>query len=279
MVSVRVDEIIEIHYYHEHNKRNNRRSRRQTSNYHRVRQWGNCDYGGRCMSAFGGPNVVDDGLILALDPANLKSYPGSGTTWFDRSGNDNNGTLTNGPTFDGGNLGSISFDGVDDYISIPYSATMDFSLAQTIIMWMKPGTGSNSTRRNPYNQAYGGSGTITHEPAANFNYFFGTHGGNNTPYVGIGSSFTVNPNELAFIAVTRSQPLNICRWYKNGARTVNTSAGGYAATNNGSSAILLANGYTNEFIGNIYYVLVYNRFFTDEEILQTYNATKGRFGL
>jgi hypothetical protein len=203
----------------------------------------------------------------------------TGGGWADRSGKSNNGELLNGPTYNSSNLGSLSFDGSNDYISIPYSATMDFSLAQTIIMWMKPGTGSNSTRRNPYNQAYGGSGTITHEPGANFNYYFGTHGGNNTPYVGIGSSFTVNPNELAFIAVTRSQPLNICRWYKNGARTVNTNAGGYAATNNGSSPIWLANGYTTYFIGDIYYVFVYNRFFTDEEILQTYNATKGRFGL
>jgi hypothetical protein len=233
-----------------------------------------------------GLNILVYGAQLEENPYATQFVNGTrGTTvatgggWVDRSGKLNHGELLNGPTYNSSNLGSLSFDGSNDYISIPYSATMDFSLAQTIIMWMKPGTGSNSTRRNPYNQAYGGSGTITHEPAANFNYFFGTHGGNNTPYVGIGSSFTVNPNELAFIAVTRSQPLNICRWYKNGARTVNTNAGGYAATNNGSSPIWLANGYTTYFIGDIYYVFVYNRFFTDEEILQTYNATKGRFGL
>lgn len=204
----------------------------------------------------------------------------NGGGWADISGKRNNGEIINNPNFTSSNFGGLIFDGVDDSITIPFnSTTMDFSLAQTICMWLRPGTGSDSTRRNPYNQAYGGSGTITHEPGRGFNYYFGTNGGNNTPYVGVESTFTVNPNELAFICVTRSQPLNICRWYKNGQLFTNTNAGGYSATNNGSSPILIANGYTSRFIGEIYSVNVYNRFFTTEEIQQMYNATKSRFGL
>jgi len=200
--------------------------------------------------------------------------------WADRSGNSNHGELVNGPTFDNDNLGGIEFDGVNDNITVPFnSATMNFSQAQTICMWLKPGTGSNSARRNPYNQAYGGSGTITHETNSRFNYYFGTHGGNSQPYVGRGSGFTVLPNELAFISVTRSQSLNICRWYKNGQAGAFSNAGGYAATNNGSSPILIANGYTNEFVGGIHYVAVYNRYMSQEEIQQIYNATKSRFNL
>jgi len=55
-----------------------------------------------------GPKIVTDGLVLALDAANTKSYPGSGTTWNDLSGNGNTGTLNNGPTFDriGGDYGA-----------------------------------------------------------------------------------------------------------------------------------------------------------------------------
>ena len=45
------------------------------------------------------PRIVTDGLVLALDAGNTKSYPGSGTDWYDRSGNGNDGTLTNGPTY------------------------------------------------------------------------------------------------------------------------------------------------------------------------------------
>jgi hypothetical protein len=62
--------------------------------------------------------IVTNGLVLNLDAAKVDSYPGTGTTWRDLSGNNNNGTLTNGPTFSGiGKQASIVFDGVDDYVS------------------------------------------------------------------------------------------------------------------------------------------------------------------
>ena len=61
------------------------------------------------------PSIVTNGLVLCLDAANSKSYPGSGTTWTDLSGRGNNGTLVNGVGYNSGNLGSLVFDGVDDY--------------------------------------------------------------------------------------------------------------------------------------------------------------------
>lgn len=67
------------------------------------------------MSLSHSPSVVREGLVLHLDAANPKSYPGSGTTWFDLSGKGNNGTLANTPTFTSNNKGGIIFDGVDDY--------------------------------------------------------------------------------------------------------------------------------------------------------------------
>ena len=70
------------------------------------------------MSFNNGPTIVTNGLVLALDAGDRNSYPGTGTTWRDLSGNNNNGTLTNGPTFNTGSLGSIVFDGVDDYVLI-----------------------------------------------------------------------------------------------------------------------------------------------------------------
>ena len=69
------------------------------------------------MSTLQSGHIITDGLVIALDAANTKSYPGSGTTWSDLSGNSNNGTLTNGPTFNSGNGGSIVFDGTNDYIN------------------------------------------------------------------------------------------------------------------------------------------------------------------
>ena len=61
------------------------------------------------MGVFAGPEIVEDGLVLALDAGNTKSYPGSGTTWTDLSGNGNNGTFVGTTTFDS-STNSISFD-------------------------------------------------------------------------------------------------------------------------------------------------------------------------
>ena len=72
------------------------------------------------MAIFYNPRTITDGLVLCLDAANRKSYPGSGTTWTDLSGRGNTGTLTNGPTYSSANGGSIVFDGTDDIVNTSY---------------------------------------------------------------------------------------------------------------------------------------------------------------
>ena len=82
------------------------------------------------------PKIVTDNLILALDAANIKSYPGSGTTWTDLSGKGNNGTLVNGPTFNSGNSGSIEFDGTNDSISLGPQINSDITETDiTVSFW------------------------------------------------------------------------------------------------------------------------------------------------
>ena len=68
------------------------------------------------MATIYNPNIVTDNLVFCVDAANTKSYSGSGTIWKDISGEDNDGTLVNGPTFSNDNGGSIVFDGTNDYI-------------------------------------------------------------------------------------------------------------------------------------------------------------------
>lgn len=62
------------------------------------------------------PNIVTDGLVTALDAQQISSYPTTGSTWYDLSGNGNDGTTQNGPTFN--SVGGLNLDGVDDYISL-----------------------------------------------------------------------------------------------------------------------------------------------------------------
>jgi hypothetical protein len=68
------------------------------------------------MATIGGSNIATDGLVLALDAANPRSYVSGSTTWNDLSGNNNSGSLVNGPTFSSANGGSIVFDGSNDHV-------------------------------------------------------------------------------------------------------------------------------------------------------------------
>lgn len=70
------------------------------------------------MGLLHSPLSPTDGLVLCLDSANRRSYPGSGNTWFDLSGNANNGTLTNGASYNGF---AMNFDGINDYIRGAYT--------------------------------------------------------------------------------------------------------------------------------------------------------------
>ena len=95
------------------------------------------------MSNNYGPKIITDGLVLCLDAADQNSYSGSGNTWTDLSGNGNNGTLINGPTFTSENYGSIIFDGSNDYMSVNNNYN---HFAETVIVWAK----SNTSTWNQY---------------------------------------------------------------------------------------------------------------------------------
>jgi hypothetical protein len=171
---------------------------------------------------------------------------------------------------------TFSFSG-SSYLSVPFNATkFNFNSEQTIIIWMK-NEASVAARRNPYNQAYGGGGTITHESNTNLNYYYGTNGGNSTPYTSHGSPFSVVDGETAMVAITRD-PANT-KWYKNGVLS-GTRANPYGASVvTGTSPILIGTGYTTGFIGNLDSVMVYTRALSEYEILQTFAATRNRYGL
>jgi hypothetical protein len=84
------------------------------------------------------PRIVTSGLVLALDAADRNSYPRTGTTWRDLSGNSNTGTLTNGPVFSNTNGGSITTDGIDDYINLGNAVSIKMGTGNfTISTWVK----------------------------------------------------------------------------------------------------------------------------------------------
>jgi hypothetical protein len=88
------------------------------------------------MAFFRGPRVVTDGLVLYLDASNPKSYIGSGTTWNDLK-KVNDGTLTNSPVFDSEVKGNIMFDGVNDFVNLNSTVSVDNSNGWTSSAWYK----------------------------------------------------------------------------------------------------------------------------------------------
>lgn len=225
------------------------------------------------MSVYSGPEIENTGLVLCLDAANIKSYPGSGSTWFDLSGKGNHGALTGSPLLNG----TTNFTGTE-YATVTFdSADFTFDFEQTIILALRPNE-NDATRRNPYNQAYGGGGTLTHETGGGFNYYYGTSGLNASPYVGVGTTFTVLQNEWAIVSISRSISGNYVRLYKNNV-LYNEYIPSYAQITTGTQNILIGSGYAGGYIGNIDYVALYNRALTTLEIQKNFNALRGRFGI
>ena len=169
---------------------------------------------------------------------------------------------------------TFSFNGSNS-ITLPNIASYDFSSEQTVEIWLKP-TENDATRRNPYNQAYGGYGTWTHEPSGQFNLYYGDSGVNNVPYIGHTSGFTVLENEVACICSTRN--VNESRWYKNGVYN-NQYSHTYGVLTATTADITIGSGYAGGYVGDIYAVKIYNRALSASEVQQNFNALKGRYGI
>jgi len=230
-------------------------------------------------------SIVTDGLVLCLDAANKRSYPGSGTTWFDLSGNGNNGTLVNGVGFNGNNGGSLVFDGVDDTSdfgnilqlgveSRTYSCWYKMnSTSQTDFASLISKTDNSSTQ---YRQALGfssvGNFRIVLRDQSNVNYDMDT----TNPKIDTNWHYLVwvldrSSNQLLYQDTTLLNSRDISA-INNQNFQLNRPlrVGSYNNTTN--SPILFFNG-------SIAQVSIYNRALTPQEIRQNFNATRSRYGI
>jgi hypothetical protein len=243
------------------------------------------------MAYHNNPRIVTDGLVLCLDASHKKSYPGSGTTWYDLSGNGYNGTLVNGVGYVGTNGGSLSFDGVNDYVSVSnsnYLNTNEFTTSLWIYLENITTTYTPRTflEKNVYNTsgiqfAIGTGGqltnrilTVRYSTTGNIeNVYYFTPSATIVPFqtwINISLVFSyINPN--SFISLYINGVLVKTSSASSGTFVPNTKALGIGIPGPG-----LGNGYHK---GKISSYLIYNKALTPQEIQQNFNATKGRFGL
>ena len=212
--------------------------------------------------------IVTSGLALHLDAGNTASYPGTGTTWTDLSGNGNTGTLTNGPTYSSANGGSIVFDGGNDYAPIGTSSFPFGASAGTISLWAKTDTITGGFRSLV---AYGTVGV----PKARFmaientTYFFGGYGSDITA-TGVPLNTWFNMSGV----YTGTNAL----LYVNGALVAGPTA---KTWNTISSVATIGRQLENTayWDGNLSQLCVYNKALSATEVLQNYYALRGRYGL
>lgn len=222
------------------------------------------------------PRMVTNGLVLCLDAGNTRSYPGSGTTWTDLSGNGNNGTLTNGPTFSSSNGGSVVFDGVNDYVETNYVPPS--STSYSIGFWAKSsGTGASNRAIGNGDSTAGASGTgiIWGFTSSDTIYFLRRTANDGTRDI---TSSSI-PNLLTAIhyVVGTYNTASGSVLYVDGVQVGSNINLGYT----GSLTLRIGrdgNG-TDAFNGTIYNAHIYNRALSAAEIRQNFNATRGRYGI
>jgi hypothetical protein len=214
------------------------------------------------MSTSYSPKIVTDGLVLALDAANRKSYPGSGTSWIDLSGNNNSGSLTNGPTFNSEAGGNIVFDGTNDFVTGSFNGSVQL----TVAAWIKP----VSYHASPQTIASGVTRAGELGPVTFWELNFLDISGD-IHFRGAGSGVTPVPLNIWTFAVGTT----------TGSADQVFINGVYAGA--GTSSTLLVGRSTlrigDLFSGSIANVQVYNRVLSANEVLQNFNATRGRFGV
>ena len=217
------------------------------------------------MSLSHSPSIVTSGLVLCLDAASPRSYPGSGTAWTDVSGNGKNGTLTNGPTYSSSNMGSIVFDGIDDYVSLGAILSGGVTTAFTLMAWAKTSTASG------WQTAVGTLGTYRQIGFMNNSFYWGGNVGGGNLFVNGGA---VTAGIWYHLAFTFNGTTGY--GYLNSTQTTGSIGGNGGTIGNSIIGSYGAGEYIN---GNISSVQIYNRALSAYEVTQNFNALGGRYGI
>jgi hypothetical protein len=243
------------------------------------------------MALYEGPNSVNSGLIVAFDALNPNSYPGSGTSWYDLSGNNYTGTLLNSPSY---SSGSINFDGTNDYANPggaanTYAWTADGSVGNSYLtydIWIKTTDSGGYIISKPWN----GSGRYNILISADsFQLLVGSGGSDYSYNLAYAASVaTGNWTNLTLWANPSQMGYYINGGQYSGAANHGLTGGASVIGNAGLPLTLMTlypygegwGGNTGFSVaGDISLFRAYNRQLSAAEVAQNYNSTKGRFGL
>jgi hypothetical protein len=223
--------------------------------------------------------IVTDGLVLNVDAGFTPSYPTSNNTWYN-VGSTINGTLTNGPTFSTDEGGSIVFDGVNDFVNFGNNfdlGTNPFTLEYFAKTTTNPNQYSKILSKGHFLQG-GWNSYFGRDPNTGVYGISLQYGNNTTGWMGISGANNITLNVYYHVVYTKDSN-NVMFSYINGV-SADTKTESYDFTSPSYNYIVGRSGSSQEwFKGNIGVVRQYNRALSATEVLQNYNAQKGRFGL
>ena len=219
------------------------------------------------MSFAHSPKIVTDGLELALDAGNPKSYPGSGTAWRDLSVSGNDGTLINGLSLSTSGNGSLNFGGTNQYVELDSALALTDAFTITCF-FIRDTTGERS-----FVGKTGGSSGTKIIFLSNNNIFFRMVDGESAVNFDIGYTNALHGQWNYLTAIRDSS--NVIKASLNGGPLVTNAA----ITGTFSPNAIGRNGDGQYWDGKMSDMKVYDRELTASEIQQNYNALKGRFGL
>jgi hypothetical protein len=212
------------------------------------------------ISSYGG-QIISSGLKLNLDAGNIRSYPGTGTTWSDLSGNNNNGTLVNSPVYTSGSLAYFTFNGTNNAVTFSYVQPAQTTLTSfSWNIWVYP------TRNNNADVLMGNRGADL-----SFNKLT-TNAAEYYPDV-ISAPMTINQwQNICFV-----KNATTLLYYKNGTLLTSITS---TVTKSAISFFVGGDPSASEYsTARIAQVLVYDKALSQNEISQNFNVTRNRYGL
>jgi len=221
------------------------------------------------------PQIVRDNLIFYIDAANPKSYSGTGTNINDLLNQNSFSTITNGPTFSTNNKGYFSFDGINDYLSIPPLFTGEPINYFTVSFWARFGT-QGGWVINP------NSGGVDHYCSYDTTFqrfrIFVIPAANSGAYAQSTPTNSVLPNIWYNITFSINN-LDIKIHINGELSSSGTATAGYDEVWAGGWRWFARQTLQFPVIGDLGNILIYNEILTDIQIQQNFNALRGRYSI
>ena len=219
------------------------------------------------------PSIVTSNLVLCFDPANPKSYSGSGNTIYNAASSSNNGAIQNGALYTSQLSGYFNFDGSNDYIDVPHASSINIADNFTVSFWSKQKT---NTAQVPLSKYQGGvrGWVFVYNNTANLMSFDGRNQ-TGDGYKNATSSVIAQLGVWNhYTGVKSGVNMTI---YQNGVATGSTtwsSAGDMTTSSNMTVGSLNGTFHSACDIGQ---VLLYDRALSSSEIKQNFDATKNKY--